>query len=716
MSGGIFSESWYRVADQPVALRNQVHLRFQMFRGERWYVVEDPFTNQFFRIRPEAHEFLVRLRADRTVGEVWQECIERNPDHAPGQEDVIKLLAQLHEANLLQYGLPEDSLRLFERHRKRRKKEIQAKLLGALFFRIPLIDPDDFLKRTLPWVGKVFSRAGAFVWIAVVLLGLKFAVDNFDALLVQSQGILAPSNLFFLYASLVFLMTLHEFGHAYACRKFGGEVHTMGIMLMIFTPVPYVDASSSWAIRSRWERALVGAAGMIVEVFIAALAAIVWANTGPGLINGLAYNIMFIASVTTLLFNLNPLLRFDGYYILSDLLDIPSLHTRSVRQLRHLCERYLFGYAKSTSPARSRREAGWLTAFALASGAYKIFLFFAITLFVADRFLLLGLIMAAVCIVTMGIVPVVRFGKYLLHSPHLERHRPRALAVTLGALVVLFAVLQFVPVWHSFRAPGILKADSFAEVSSASAGRLSELLVPSGTGVRAGEVLYRMTDPELRFQISLADAEAREVGSRYRRALLESSSDLEPLAVYLASVEERRSRLRQQQADLEVKAPIDGMWVAPDISERNGQWIPRGSPTGHVVGGGVFNFSAVVPQSEVSRLFSGQVRDSSVRLRGQGGGDIRVSDLRYIPADREELPSAALGWLSGGDIAVSGRDTTGLIAAEPFFEVVARLDPQRGIRLFHGASGRIRFSLPPEPLLPRWVRSFRQLLQKRYQL
>jgi putative peptide zinc metalloprotease protein len=512
------------------------------------------------------------------------------------------------------------------------------------------------------------------------------------------------------------LMTLHEFGHAYACRKFGGQVHTMGIMLMLLTPIPYVDASSSWAIRSRWERALVGAAGMIVEIFIAALAVMVWANTGPGLINSLAYNIMFIASVTTLLFNLNPLLRFDGYYILSDLLDIPSLHTRSVRQLRHLCERHLFGYAKSTSPARSRKEAGWLTAFALASGAYKIFLLFAITLFIADRFLLAGLIMAVICIVTMGIIPIVRFGKYLLHSPHLERHRGRAIGVTLGSLAVVFAVLQWVPVWHSFRAPGILKADSFAEVSSASAGRLYELLVPSGSEVKAGQVLYRMTDPELQNRLSLADAEVREIGARYRRALLVSSAELETLTAYLASVEQRRSRLQQQQLDLEVKAPIDGTWIAPDIAERNGQWIPRGRQTGHVVDGRAFNFSAVVPQSEVSRLFSGQVRTASVRLRGQGERDIPVSGLRYIPADREQLPSAALGWFSGGDIAVTGGDASGRTAAEPFFEVIADLDAESGAQFFHGSSGRIRFSLPAEPLLPRWVRSFRQLLQKRYQL
>lgn len=716
MAGGIFSESWYRIANQKVALRHQVHLRRQMFRGEKWYVVEDPFTNQFFRIRPEAYEFVVRLRTDRTVEEVWKECLDLNPDHAPGQEDVIRLLAQLYQSNLLQYGLPEDSIKLFERYNKRRKKEIRAKWLGIMFLRIPLLDPDDFLKRSLRYVGRIISPAGAVIWLVTVLFGLKLVIDHFGELVELGQGVLAPSNLFFLYLSMVLLKTLHEFGHAYACRHFGGEVHVMGVMLMIFTPVPYMDATASWAFRSRWQRAFVGAAGMIVEVFVAALAAMVWSSTGPGLVNSLAFNVMFIASVSTLLFNLNPLLRFDGYYILSDLLDIPGLHTRSSRHLRHLAERHLFGYRKSVSPARSRKEGGWLTAFGITSGFYKVFVFVAIILFVADKFLLAGLIMAILCVVSFAVVPVVRFAGYLMHSPQLERTRLRAVGVTAGLLAGLFLFLQIVPWWHHFRAPGVLEAESFAEVSSASAGLLQEIATPSGTQVKAGQLLYRLRDPEMNYLLEAARAEAEEANNRFRKAVSVASADLEPLAIYREAAGQRLAQLQQRQADLDVRAPLDGVWVAPDIDDRIGMWIPRGAALGHVVGEGAYRFSAVIAQSEVSRLFEDQIRSSTVRLRGQSEHDIKVEDLLIIPANRDKLRSAALGWMSGGDIQVSAGDASGRTVVEPFFEVLAKVEPDSAVDFLHGSSGQIRFTLPPEPLLPRWVRSFRQLLQKRYQL
>jgi putative peptide zinc metalloprotease protein len=711
----IYSESWYRIANQRVVLRNQVHMRRQVYRGEKWYVLEDPFTNQFFRIRPEAREFLVRLRPDRTVEEVWKECLDLDPEHAPGQEDVIRLLAQLYHGNLLQYGLPEDSIKLFERYKKRRAKEIRSKLLSIMFMRIPLLDPDDFLKRTLPSIGRLISWPGAAIWALAVIFALKVVIDHFSLLVDQSQGILAPSNLFLLYVAMVFIKTLHEFGHAYACRKFGGEVHVMGVMLLIFTPVPYMDATSSWAFRSRWQRALVGAAGMIVEVFLAALAALVWANTGPGTINSLAYNVIFIASVSTILFNINPLLRFDGYYILSDLLEIPSLHTRSTRQLRHLCEYHLFGYTKSTSPARSSRESALLTSFGILSGIYKIFVFTAIILFVADKFLLAGLIMALICIFSLGVVPLIRFARYLAHSPQLERTRIRAVAVVVGLALFIVLFFQFVPFRHYFRAPGILKAEPYAELSSQSEGTLAEIVTPGGNPVRAGDVLLRLDNPEVDYLVAMVDAEWEEAQARYQRAMRNASADLEPLAAYREAIRQRRERLIQRKEELLVRSPVAGLWVSPEIEDWQGRWIARGYVLGKLTGTDEFRFSAVIPQSQASRLFDGRIRSSGVRLRGQSGKTVEVTDFRVIPAEQRVLPSAALGWLAGGDIEVSPNDAMGRTAAEPFFEVIASLKKDEAISFFHGQSGVIRFRLPGEPLLPRWVRAFRQLLQKRYQ-
>ena len=312
-----FSESWHRIANQRLCLRRDVRVRRQNFRGERWFVLENPFTNEFFRLRPAAYDFVARLQPERTVAETWAASIEKHPDTALGQEVVIQLLAQLYFANLLQYPESTDSAELFERFKKRQQREWRARLLNVMFMRFPLFDPDRFLVRALPVVGRFLSAFGALLWLVVVGVALKVVADNWAALREQSQGVLAPGNLPLLYCGMVITKTIHEFGHAFFCRKFGGEVHVMGIMLMIFTPMPYVDATSSWSFRSRRQRALVGAAGMIVELFFAALMTVVWANTGQGTLHSLAYNMMFLASVSTLVFNLNPLLRFDGYYILT---------------------------------------------------------------------------------------------------------------------------------------------------------------------------------------------------------------------------------------------------------------------------------------------------------------------------------------------------------------------------------------------------------------
>src|SRR6185436_472633 len=275
-------------------------------------------------------------------------------------------------------------------------------------------------------------------------MAAKLVADNWDAVKQQSQGVLAPGNLPLLYLGMIIIKTVHEFGHAYFCRKFGGEVHVMGVLLMIFTPVPYVDATSSWSFRSRGKRMLVGAAGMIVELFFAAILTFVWAKTGQGTLHSLAYNMMFIASVTTVVFNANPLLRFDGYYILSDLLEIPNLSQRANQQLRHLAERWLFGVRKSTSPAQTRREKGWLTVFGLTSGVYRVIVFGGILLVVADHFFLIGILMAAVCFVAWITVPIGRFVHYLASSPKLERVRFRAVAVSIALAVLIVGVLQFV--------------------------------------------------------------------------------------------------------------------------------------------------------------------------------------------------------------------------------------------------------------------------------
>lgn len=723
---GTFSESWYRIAHQRLSLRADVVVQRQRFRGERWIVLQHPFASRFFRLRPAAYEFVARLSPQKTVQDVWLECVNRFPDEAPGQEAVLQLLSQLYFANLLHYAQAQDSAQLFQRHQKRRQREVAARFLNLMFMRFPLLDPDRFLVRTLPVVGKVISWAGAAVWLAVVALALKVVADEFPSLRLQGEGVLAPGNIPLLYLALVGIKLLHEFGHAYFCRKFGGEVHVMGVMLMIFTPIPYVDASSSAGFRPRWQRVLVGAAGMIVEVFVAALATFVWAKTGAGVVHSLAYNVMFIASVSTLVFNANPLLRFDGYYILSDLLEIPNLAQRANGQLRHLWEHHVYGVKASESPADSRREAGWLGFYAVTAGIYRVLVFSGVLLIVADKFLLLGLLMVVVCVISWAVVPAGKLIYYLAASPRLQRVRWRATAITAGLAAAVIVLLAVVPFPNHFRAPGIVQARQRMEAVNNVAGKIQTVLAVPGANVTRGQPLVQLTSRELDLELQEASARLDEASARLREALSRANADLKPLQSRFDSIRERVAKLKGDEDALTVRSSYDGIWVAPYLNDMVGRTLLRGTSLGLVVDPRAFEFVATVAQTDADAAFglgrparAGQLSmggsgQAEVRLHGQAGELLNAAHWRIVPGGQQRLPSAALGWMAGGEVPVASNAPDK--ATEPFFEVRAELPAHGPAALLHGRSGVIRFDLPAEPLLPRWWRRLSQLLQKRYQL
>ncbi|MFT7691451.1 MAG: putative peptide zinc metalloprotease protein [Candidatus Latescibacterota bacterium] len=712
----LFHESWYRVAEQRISLRPNVVVERQVLRGEKWYVVQNPLSNQFYRLNPGTYDFVARLSSSRTVEEVWKETQDRDPDNAPGQGDVIELLAQLYHANLLHYNLPPNSEKLFERYKQKKQRILKAGLKSIMFFRIPLFDPDALLQRLMPVIRLLISPLGAVLWCIVVVVGAKIAIDNFGELRVQSQGIMAPSNLLFLYLGLVIVKTLHEFGHAFAVRRFGGEVHIMGVMFLIFSPLPYMDATAAWSFRNKWQRVFVGAAGMVFEVFVAACALFVWANTGSGVVHSLAYNMVFVASVTTVLFNINPLLRFDGYYILSDLLDLPNLHQHSAQHLKYLVEHHAFGSKSAETTAVTRREEIWFTAFGILSGIYRIFVFSAILLFVADQFLLAGMIMALICVVSWVVVPIVGIVRYLGGSPRLYRTRSRAIAVCGAAFAVVFALLFLVPFPNSFKAPGVLKATDYVVAVNRASGQVEEVLVISGQRVNIGDPLLRLSNTELALEIKESRAGLDEAKAQHRRAMRTQQADLDPIAGRIAFYEERLRRLTQEQEDLVVKSEAMGLWVAPNMEDRVGMWISRGSTLGELINDAQFHFVSVVSQTDVSDLFAQGIRSAEVKLEGQADVPVAVTQYATIPMEQTNLPSLALGYAGGGDIAIDTRDGQGVKTSEPYYQVRADVQSNPEVSLLHGRSGRIRFVLEPKSLASQGWREVRQLVQKRYQL
>jgi putative peptide zinc metalloprotease protein len=352
--------------------------------------------------------------------------------------------------------------------------------------------------------------------------------------------------------------------------------------------------------------------------------------------------------------------------------------------------------------------------FGITSGIYRVIVFGGVLLLVADRFLLLGIIMAAVCAISWVTVPLGRFLHYLSSSPRLERVRIRAWSVTAGLAVVLLTLLAVIPFPYHFRAPGVVQAEHRTVVANEVAGTVANLLAAPGGMVTAGQPLLQLTNSELELELAEVRGLFAETDARFREALSKTNADLLPLESRLESVTNRLAKLENDQAALTVRARHDGIWVAPRLREELGRKLQRGTPLGLIVDPAGFEFVATVPQTDADAAFARQPRRGQVRLRGQAGSVVAISDWRVIPGGKQSLPSAALGWAAGGEVPVTPNEPDK--AKEPFFEIHARLQSQTEVMLVHGRSGAIRFDLKPEPLLGRWIRRLYQLLQSRYQL
>jgi len=466
-----FSESWHRVADLRPRLRAGVRVYRQQFRGETWRVMQDPAGETYHRINESAHRFVGLLDGGRTVGEAWSLAVQRHGDEAPTQGEAIRLLGQLYTSNLLHADLPGDAEVMFKRHRTRKQRELKGTLTNFLFLKMPLVDPDRFLERWTPLLGMAFTRAGLIGWCVLVGLGLAALVSKWREFMERVPGTLDQANLVWMYVAFVLAKVLHELGHGVSCKKFGkqegagGEVHQMGVILAVLMPAPYVDASSSWALRSKWRRIVIGAAGMYVELAVAAVAAMVWAATGEGgVVNAIAYNVVFIAGVSTLVFNANPLMRYDGYYMLSDFVESPNLQQRSAQQISYLVKRFVWRVRRAVSPARSDREGWLLVVYGVASTVYRLTVVAAIIWFVSQQWFVIGAIAAIAAGGVMVVSPVAKLLRYLASSPELSRVRRRAVWTTIGATAAVLVFVGMIPVPDRVRISGVVSPQHVAEV------------------------------------------------------------------------------------------------------------------------------------------------------------------------------------------------------------------------------------------------------------
>jgi putative peptide zinc metalloprotease protein len=712
MMESLFSALWYRVADLTPRIRSHANIHRHRYRDETWYVLHDLASGRAHRFSPACYLVIGLMDGGHTIQEIWDTAMGRLGDDAPTQDEMIQLLSQLHSADVLQCDVSPDAAEVFERFEKQQRKKLFGQLMSPLWWRIPLVDPERFLTRLLPWVRPFIGVAGACVWAILVGVALVLATVHWKDLTAGLlDRLMLPSNLIILWCLFPFLKTFHEIGHGLAIKAFGGEVHDMGVMFLVFSPLPYVDASTSSAFASKWQRIAVGAGGMVAELLLAALALFVWLAAEPGLVRSLAYNVVLIAGVSTVLFNGNPLLRYDGYYVLADLLEIPNLYQRSRTYLGYLCERYLFGHREAERPPDSPSERVWFVVYAVSSFVYRIFVIMAIALFLFHKAFYLGMVAVAALLGAWLVVPAWKGIQFLVASPRLRRIRVRAIAISVALVGGVIAGIALVPFPSRTGAEGVVWVPEDALVRAAADGFVERLVARPGSHVRPGDLLLVCRDPQLTTQVEVLEARLRELRARYDE---QQPVDRVKAAMVLEEaryVEQDLAKARQQLADLTVRSRVDGSFVVDSADDLPGRFVRRGELLGQVVTSDTITVRAIVAQ-ENTDLVRHHTQRVEVRLSERTGETLLASIKREVPGASERLPSAALGHGGGGTVAVDPRDSHGITAMEKVFQIDLELPVDRRI-LNVGGRVYVRFDHGWEPLAVQWARQLRQLFLAR---
>ena len=713
MSEALFSPSWYRIAPLTPRLRSHAKLHRHQYRGQIWYVLQDRSNERFHRFSPAAFSFIGLMDGKRSVQEIWDLSSSRLGDHAPTQPDVVQLLSQLHAADVLQCDIPPDTAELLDRYEKQRRRKWQRRLMNFFAWQFPLFDPERFLQQFAPLVRPFFSWWGAVLWCLIVGPALLIGAAHWSDLTADLiDRATAPQNLVLLWLLFPVIKAVHEFGHAFAVKVFGGEVHEMGIMILVLSPVPYVEASASSAFANKWQRALVGAAGMIAELVLAAMALYVWVSVEPGTVRALAYNTILIAGISTVLFNGNPLLRFDGYYILADILEIPNLRQRANTYLGYLCERYLFGRDDAPAPYDSSSERAWFVIFAVSSFIYRVVVVMAILLYLTDQLFVLGVVFAIMTAGTWFVLPLGKGVKYLFTSPRIRLVRGRAVAVSMAMVGGLAAVLTLMPAPFRTRAEGVIWIPDEAFVRAEVDGFVDRVVAAPGSTVQPGDVLVICSDPAIETDVKVLEAQLREIRARIREQFVDDLVKAKILEEEERYIEERLARERERQSDLVIRSQAAGTFVLPKAEDLPGRFVKRGELLAHVVDLKTITVRTIVDQNDID-LIRHQLHDVQVRLAERLAEPMPAAITRLVPAASEELPSPALGSEGGGQVPLDPRDSKGQKAMKRLFQIDLELPAQQGL-LNVGGRVYVRFDHGTEALVVQWYRQGRQLFLTRF--
>jgi len=677
--------------------------------GQRVWKIHDPLAQRYFEIGQEVVDLLADWHG-ATLGSLARRKA-RGGDVEEARRTIVAVLHFL-EANELLAPRPQQSFARAKAGAKAQPSWLHKLLHGYLFFRVPLARPDRFLRRTLPFVAWAFLPA--FWWTVLILavLGLHLLSRQWEAFLGSFSGMLDLGGLATYGLCLVGVKVLHELGHGYTAVKLGSRVGTMGVAFMVMVPVAYTDTTDAWRLRSRADRVRIDIAGVAVEVLIAVLATLAWVflpeSGGWGALRSAAFALATTGWVMSLGVNLNPLMRFDGYYLLSDLVGEPNLQERSFALARWHLRELLFGYGDARPEELKPRSQFGLIAYAWAVWIYRFFLFLGIALLVYHFFFkALGVFLFAVEIWWFVLRPIWR---ELLVWVRRRREGGRRARWTLALALTLLA-LCFVPWPSMLHIPAVLSAGGQTPAYAPRAARVEQLLIRPGQQVQRGDLLLQLSAPALDDALARAQESALGLEERMARRAADARdlSESLVLAGQLRLEQDRIAGLLRERERLAVRAPASGtvLDIAPELHP--GRWIDGKTLLVLIARPAELQARGFADGSELARIEEGRLGRFVDESRLMKPVDMRLQ--RIAAAASESIDEPLLTSAAGGALPVrpDGEKRHVLRPEYAAFEVLAAaVTAQPGPAAMTEIRGELQIRGNPQSLA---LRAFRRVAQ-----
>lgn len=687
-------------ADRPIApLRTDLLISPQLFYGQLCFVIKDPVTLRYYRLQPVEHFLVQQFDGARTARDLLAILQQQFPEGSLTVQDVLRFVGMLHESHLLVgHGIGHAEW-LTKRRAAAKRKRVLELAQNFLFFKVPLFHPDRLLGFLDKTIGRVlFHKATGILSILLVVVALWHVLMNADRFAQLPYNLLSAQNLVVLYCVFIFTKIFHEFGHGLAAKHFGGEVSSMGVMLFVVTPSFYCDTSDAWMIPSRAARLWINAGGIVVELVLAAMATFVWLNTPPdGLINQIAINVMISCSVATLFFNANPLLRYDGYYFLADLLEIPNLMSKGRQFVGYYLQKYLLGL-KPQLPPDSKR-ARFLVTYALASSVYKWFVVFGIITLLYYFFEgygmgPIGIFLAVVYVLMTVIWPLAKSMQFLWKQRWDLTKRLSYMGGAAAAGMAVLALVASLPVRNSIREPLVVLSEADESVFVRTPGYVDEVLKDSGDFVKKGEIIVRLRDLALEQQLVKAEGHlAQQMWQAEDEAIKNQPTLLAISQQTMQTYQKQIETLKQEIEELSLRAPIDGVIIREASLHRlRNNFLPASMNLCRVIRTDRLQARISLPQQKAALVQTGM----PVRLRLWSNPDleIRSSVGRISSTVSDQLVHPALGSHSKGEVDVQADDRGQVHSTSRRSTVVIDLPAIEGGFLADGMTGRGEIEFP----------------------